>query len=69
MEKVHPQCALNLRGDYKVDETVIKMLDELRKKLEDGAISFGTYWNECQNIISNYKASQPYFANMVRLER
>jgi hypothetical protein len=43
-----------------VDETVIKMLDELRKKLEDGVISFGTYWNECQNIISNYKASQPY---------
>ena len=43
-----------------MDETVIKMLDELRKKLEDGVISFGTYWNEYQNIISNYRASQSH---------
>ena len=41
-----------------MDETVNKMLDELRKQLEDGAISFGTYWNEYQNIISNYRALQ-----------
>ena len=43
-----------------MDETVKNMIDELRKQLEDGVISFGTYWNECQNIISNYRALQSH---------
>lgn len=39
-----------------MNETVVRQIDELRKKAEEGVISYGTFWVEVTNIISNYNA-------------
>ena len=45
---------------YSMNETVISQIEELKKKAEEGVISFGTFWVEASNIISNYNAQQSH---------
>ena len=41
-----------------LDEAVKRQIDGLKREFEGGAISYSTYWNEVQNIMSNYNAQQ-----------
>ena len=43
-----------------MNEIVVRQIDELKKKAEEGVISFGTFWVEVNNIISNYDAQQSH---------
>ena len=49
---------LEVNGSNSVDEAVKRQIDGLKREFEWGSMSYSAYWNEVQNIMSNYSAQQ-----------